>query len=67
MLVVNKNPAAEPTVQGVFHYFKECCWEWIRTKAAEERQKGGENRECLNCRLTVDIFDRAGEEQARNY
>ena len=25
MLVVNKNPAAEPTVQGVFHYFKECC------------------------------------------
>ena len=28
-------------------------------------KKDGENRECLNCRLTVDIFDRSGEEAVR--
>ena len=51
MLVVNKNPAAEPTVQGVFHYFKERCWEWSREEAVKNGKKGGENRECL---WTVD-------------
>lgn len=32
-----------------------------REEAVKNGKKGGKNRECLNCRLTVDIFDRSGE------
>lgn len=63
MLAFNKNPAAEPTVQGAFFTILRSV---VENEAVKNGKKGGKNRECLNCRLTVDIFDRSGEEAVRN-